>query len=70
MDKKYLTRLVGSVIITISKITNHISDMINGGDSMTKKERVTAAIREKKLYKIPSGFPCIFLRNQLLETRP
>ena len=37
MDKKYLTRLVGSVIITISKITNHISDMINGGDSHDKK---------------------------------
>ena len=37
MDKKYLTWPVGGVIITISKITNHISNMINGGDSYDKK---------------------------------
>ena len=37
MDKKYLTRLVGSVIITISKITNNISNVNNGGDSYDKK---------------------------------
>lgn len=55
-----MTRLVGSVIITISKITNHISDMINGGDSHDKKERVTAAIRGEEVDKIPSGFSLHF----------
>lgn len=37
MDKKYLTWPVDGVIITISKITNNISNVINGGDSYDKK---------------------------------
>lgn len=55
-----MTWPVDSVIITISKITNNISNVINGGDSYDKKERVTAAIRGEEVDKIPSGFSLHF----------